>query len=72
VKLVEAEGARALLVKADVSMDDQVVSMVQQTVDAFGGAAHPGQQRRDHAFRRDERPRWHEKRSIGTISTPST
>jgi len=36
VKLVEAEGARALLVKADVSKDDQVQSMVQQAVDAFG------------------------------------
>src|SRR5438874_12324146 len=39
VKLVEAEGARALLVKADVSKDGQVQSMVQQAVDAFGGLA---------------------------------
>jgi len=37
VKLVEAEGGRALLVKCDVSKDDQVRSMVQQAVDAFGG-----------------------------------
>jgi 3-oxoacyl-[acyl-carrier protein] reductase len=36
-RLVEAEGARALLVRADVSQDDQVQDMVRQTVDAFGG-----------------------------------
>ena len=37
VRLVEAEGAKALLVRADVSDDAQVVDMVQRTVDAFGG-----------------------------------
>ncbi len=37
VRLVEAEGAKALLVRADVSDDAQVQSMVAQTVDAFGG-----------------------------------
>ena len=37
VRLVEAEGARALLVRADVSDDAQVQSMVRQAVDAFGG-----------------------------------
>lgn len=37
VRLVEAEGARALLVCADVSDDTQVQSMVRQAVDAFGG-----------------------------------
>jgi 3-oxoacyl-[acyl-carrier protein] reductase len=37
VALVEAEGARALLVRADVSDDSQVRSMVQRTVEAFGG-----------------------------------
>lgn len=36
VRLVEAEGAKALLVRADVSDDAQVRSMVQQTRDAFG------------------------------------
>ena len=34
---VEGAGARALLVKADVSKDSEVRSMVQQAVDAFGG-----------------------------------
>ena len=37
VSLVEAAGAKALLVCADVSDDAQVQSMVAQTVDAFGG-----------------------------------
>lgn len=37
LRLVEAEGARGLLVKADVSDDAQVVEMVRKTVDAFGG-----------------------------------
>jgi 3-oxoacyl-[acyl-carrier protein] reductase len=37
LRLVEAAGARGLLVRADVSDDAQVRSMVQQTVDAFGG-----------------------------------
>jgi 3-oxoacyl-[acyl-carrier protein] reductase len=37
VRLVEAEGVGALLVKADVSKDDQVRAMVQQAVDRFGG-----------------------------------
>lgn len=37
VRLVEAEGARVLLVRADVSDDAQVQSMVRQAVDAFGG-----------------------------------
>ena len=37
VRLVEAEGARALLVRADVSDDAQVQSMIRQAVDAFGG-----------------------------------
>jgi 3-oxoacyl-[acyl-carrier protein] reductase len=36
VGLVKAEGARALLVKADVSHDEQVQSMVRNTVEAFG------------------------------------
>jgi 3-oxoacyl-[acyl-carrier protein] reductase len=36
VRLVEEAGGRALLVKADVSRDDQVQSMVRQAVDAFG------------------------------------
>lgn len=36
VRLVEAEGARSLLVRADVSDDAQARSLVQQTVDAFG------------------------------------
>lgn len=36
VRLVEAEGARALLVRADVSDDAQARALVQQTVDAFG------------------------------------
>jgi len=37
VRLVEQAGARALLLKADVSRDDQVRSMVEQTVSHFGG-----------------------------------
>ncbi len=37
LRLVEAEGARGLLVKCDVSKDDQVQAMVQQAIDAFGG-----------------------------------
>ncbi len=37
VRLVEAEGARALLVRADVSQEDQVQAMVRQAVDTFGG-----------------------------------
>ena len=37
VRLVEATGARALLVKADVSQEAQVAAMVRQTADAFGG-----------------------------------
>jgi 3-oxoacyl-[acyl-carrier protein] reductase len=37
VRLVEAAGARALLVRADVSDDKQVRSMVRQAVEAFGG-----------------------------------
>ena len=37
VKLVEAEGAQALLVRADVSKDDQVRDMVRQAVERFGG-----------------------------------
>lgn len=37
VRLVEATGAKALLVRADVSDDAQVESMVRQTVDAYGG-----------------------------------
>jgi 3-oxoacyl-[acyl-carrier protein] reductase len=36
VRLVEAAGGQALLVKADVSKDDQVRSMVRQTVERFG------------------------------------
>lgn len=36
VRLVEAEGAKALLVKADVSDDVQVRSMVGQAVEKFG------------------------------------
>ena len=36
VALVEASGGKALLVKADVSDDAQVQSLVQQTVAAFG------------------------------------
>ncbi len=36
VRLVEAEGARALLVRADVSDDAQARALVHQTVDAFG------------------------------------
>jgi 3-oxoacyl-[acyl-carrier protein] reductase len=35
--LVEAMGVKALLVKADVSQDGEARSLVQQTVDAFGG-----------------------------------
>jgi 3-oxoacyl-[acyl-carrier protein] reductase len=37
LRLVEAEGAKALLVKCDVSRDDQVQAMVRQTVETFGG-----------------------------------
>lgn len=37
VRLVEAEGARALLVKADVSDDTLVQQLVGETVAAFGG-----------------------------------
>lgn len=37
VALVEAAGAKALLVKADVSDDAQVQSLVEQTVAEFGG-----------------------------------
>ncbi|MDE3095084.1 MAG: SDR family oxidoreductase [Chloroflexota bacterium] len=37
LRLVEAQGARGLLVRADVSQDDQVQGMVRQAVDAFGG-----------------------------------
>jgi 3-oxoacyl-[acyl-carrier protein] reductase len=37
VRLVEAEGARALLVRADVSDDNQVRSMLRQTLEAFDG-----------------------------------
>lgn len=37
LRLVEAEGARALLVKADVSDDAQARGMVTQAVEAFGG-----------------------------------
>ena len=36
VRLVEAEGAKALLVRADVSDDAQARSLVSQAVDAFG------------------------------------
>ena len=36
VKLVEATGAKALLVRADVSDDAQARALVQQTLDAFG------------------------------------
>lgn len=36
VRQVEALGAKALLVRADVSVDAEVRSMVQQTVDTFG------------------------------------
>jgi 3-oxoacyl-[acyl-carrier protein] reductase len=37
VGLVEAAGGKALLVKADVADDAQVVEMVRRTVEAFGG-----------------------------------
>ncbi len=37
LRLVEAAGAKALLVRADVADDAQVQSMVKQAVDAFGG-----------------------------------
>ena len=37
VRLVEAAGGKALLVKADVSDDGQVEAMVQRAVEAFGG-----------------------------------
>ncbi len=37
LRLVEAEGARGLLVKADVSKDDQVRAMVREAVKTFGG-----------------------------------
>jgi NAD(P)-dependent dehydrogenase (short-subunit alcohol dehydrogenase family) len=36
-KLIEAEGGKALLIKADVSDPETSVKAVQQTVDAFGG-----------------------------------
>jgi 3-oxoacyl-[acyl-carrier protein] reductase len=36
VRLVEGEGAKALLVRADVSDDAQARSLVQQAVDGFG------------------------------------
>jgi 3-oxoacyl-[acyl-carrier protein] reductase len=36
VRLVEAAGAKALLVRADVSDDTKVRAMVQRTVDTFG------------------------------------
>ncbi len=36
-RLVEAAGAKTLLVKADVSKDDQVQAMVRETVAQFGG-----------------------------------
>jgi len=37
LRLVEATGARGLLVRCDVSDDAQVHSLVQRAVDAFGG-----------------------------------
>lgn len=37
LRLVEAAGARALLIKADVSKDDQVRAMVAKAVETFGG-----------------------------------
>jgi 3-oxoacyl-[acyl-carrier protein] reductase len=37
LSLVEESGAKALLVKADVSRDDEARSMVKETVEAFGG-----------------------------------
>jgi 3-oxoacyl-[acyl-carrier protein] reductase len=37
VRLVEAEGAKALLIRADVSDDAQVRAMVDRTVETFGG-----------------------------------
>lgn len=37
LKLVEAEGAKALLVRADVSKDADVQAMVRKTVETFGG-----------------------------------
>ena len=37
LRLVEAAGARALLVKADVSRDEQVQAMVAKTIETFGG-----------------------------------
>ncbi|MDP9238339.1 MAG: SDR family oxidoreductase [Chloroflexota bacterium] len=37
LKLVEAEGARALLVRADVSKDADVQAMVRKTAETFGG-----------------------------------
>ncbi|MBF6600441.1 MAG: glucose 1-dehydrogenase [Dehalococcoidia bacterium] len=37
LRLVEETGARGLLVKCDVSKDDEVQAMVRQAVDAFGG-----------------------------------
>jgi 3-oxoacyl-[acyl-carrier protein] reductase len=36
-RLVEAAGAKSLLVRADVSKDDQVQAMVRDTVSKFGG-----------------------------------
>ena len=37
LRLVEVAGARALLVKADVSRDEQVQAMVTKTIETFGG-----------------------------------
>jgi 3-oxoacyl-[acyl-carrier protein] reductase len=37
LRMVEAEGARGLLVKADVSKDAEVREMVRRAADAFGG-----------------------------------
>jgi len=37
LRLVEVAGARALLVKADVSRDEQVQAMVAKTIETFGG-----------------------------------
>lgn len=37
LRLVEATGARGLLVKCDVSKDEHVRDMVRRTVDTFGG-----------------------------------
>ena len=46
VRLVEAAGAKALLVKADVSNDAQVRSMVRADGRRVRRAAHPREQRR--------------------------